>query len=84
MLQHISKKQCEHNLLTTCEQTCNNLGVFGSIHEVIINDAVLILFLPDLVYPQWEKWNIQTLLIGDSLPREAVGFDRDSKQIMQI
>ena len=25
LLQQTRNKQCEHNLLTTCEQTCNNL-----------------------------------------------------------
>ena len=59
-------------------------SIVGGIHDVIINDVMLILFIPDLVYRQRGKWNIQTLLIGDSLSREAVGFDKDSKQIMQI
>ena len=36
LLQQTRNKQCEHNLLTTCEQTSNKLCVFTRVAEEVI------------------------------------------------
>ena len=38
MLQQIKNKQCEDNLLTTCEQTCNNLCIFMRVPKPSTKD----------------------------------------------
>ena len=43
LLQQIRHKQCKHNLLTTCEQTCYNLCIFMCVLRGCSNKAVTIM-----------------------------------------
>ena len=44
LFQQTGNKQCEHNLLTACEQTCNNLSAYLLQAVRFYTCAVRILF----------------------------------------
>ena len=45
LLQQTRNKQCEHNLLTTCEQTCNNLCVFTHVNMGLLPGVIVPVFI---------------------------------------
>ena len=45
LLQQTRNKQCENNLLTTCEQTCNNLCVFTRVNMGLLPGVIVPVFI---------------------------------------
>ena len=45
LLQQTRNKQCENNLLTTCEQTCNNLCVFTCVNMGLLPGVIVPVFI---------------------------------------
>ena len=45
LLQQTRNKQCENNLLTTCEQTCNNLCIFTRVNMGLLPGVIVPVFI---------------------------------------